>query len=134
MKAALNHISFHVSDFKKSLSFYNELSKYFGWGKIYEDKWVCGWKCQTAEIWIVRTLKKYSKAGFHRKRVGLNHIAFRVPTEKAVDIFHKTFLKKQRISVLYGGPKEYPQYGKGYYAVYFEDPDRIKLEVVYIPK
>jgi hypothetical protein len=33
--------------------------------------------------------------------------------------------------VLYGGPKEYPEYRKGYYAVYFEDPDRIKLEFVH---
>ncbi|TMI54977.1 bleomycin resistance protein, partial [Candidatus Bathyarchaeota archaeon] len=29
------------------------------------------------------------------------------------------------------GPKEYPEYRKGYYAVYFEDPDRIKLEFVH---
>jgi len=36
--------------------------------------------------------------------------------------------------VLYGGPKEYPEYSEGYYALYFEDPDRIKLDAVHIPQ
>jgi hypothetical protein len=35
-----------------------------------------------------------------------------------------------KIKVLYDGPKEYPDYSNGYYAVYFEDPDRIKLELL----
>lgn len=134
MKASLYHIEFHVSNFGKSLRFYRELFKYFGWKKIYEDKQICGWKGTTGDVWIVRTLKKYSKTAFHRKRVGLNHIAFRVSTKKEVDMFYKAFLKKKSIQTLYGSPKEYPQYEKGYYAVYFEDPDRIKLEVVYLPK
>ncbi|TMJ94434.1 MAG: hypothetical protein E6G67_09530 [Actinobacteria bacterium] len=28
------------------------------------------------------------------------------------------------------GPAEFPQYRKGYYAVFFEDPDGLKLEIV----
>ncbi len=31
------------------------------------------------------------------------------------------------------GPKKYPGYSKGYYSVYFEDTDRIKLELVHVP-
>jgi len=38
---------------------------------------------------------------------------------------------QSRSPVLYGGPKEWQNYDPGYYAVYFEDPDRIKLELVY---
>jgi hypothetical protein len=29
-------------------------------------------------------------------------------------------------------PREYPQYVKGYYAVFFADPDCIKLELVHL--
>jgi hypothetical protein len=36
--------------------------------------------------------------------------------------------------VLYGGPREYPEYAAAYYAVFFEDPDRIKLEVAHVPE
>lgn len=37
------------------------------------------------------------------------------------------------ISTLYGAPREYPEYRHGYYGVFFEDPDRLKLEVAYVP-
>ena len=30
-------------------------------------------------------------------------------------------------------PAEYPQYGAGYYAVFFSDPDGLKLEFVHAP-
>jgi glyoxylase I family protein len=30
-------------------------------------------------------------------------------------------------------PREYPQYEPGYYAVFFLDPDGIKLEFVFTP-
>ena len=48
-----------------------------------------------------------------------------------VDSFVEGFLSPRRIETLYGGAKAYPDYGQSYYAVYFEDPDRIKIEVVY---
>jgi hypothetical protein len=48
-----------------------------------------------------------------------------------VDQFHG-FLRSERITVL-DAPAEYPQYGKGYYAVFFADPDGLKLEVVHFP-
>lgn len=28
---------------------------------------------------------------------------------------------------------DYPEYHRGYYAVYFEDPDRIKFEIAHVP-
>ena len=31
-------------------------------------------------------------------------------------------------------PASYPQYGEGYYAVMFADPDGLKLELVYEPR
>jgi hypothetical protein len=68
----------------------------------------------------------------------LNHIAFQAKSKADVDRLHSEFLVPRSIKVLYGGPKEYPEYSKhlehpeeGYYAVYFEDPDRIKLEFVH---
>jgi hypothetical protein len=51
-----------------------------------------------------------------------------------VDDFYNQYLLPRKVPVLYGGPKEYPEYTKGYYSVYFEDPDRIKLELVHIPE
>ena len=51
-----------------------------------------------------------------------------------MDRFHKEFLKPRKIKTLYSTPKKFPEYTKDYYAVFFEDPDRIKLEVCFIAK
>lgn len=66
--------------------------------------------------------------------MGLNHIAFHADSRNMVDQFYKQFLLPRKVPVLYGGPKEYPWYSRGYYSVYFEDPDRIKLELAHVPE
>lgn len=33
----------------------------------------------------------------------------------------------------YDTPREFPEYTRGYCAVFFEDPDRLKLEIAYVP-
>jgi catechol 2,3-dioxygenase-like lactoylglutathione lyase family enzyme len=63
----------------------------------------------------------------------LGHIAFQVESAGMVDQFVDEFLNPRDIAPLYGGAKAYPEYAEGYYAVYFEDPDRIKIEVVHEP-
>src|SRR5207244_6602113 len=70
-------------------------------------------------------------AVFDRYRVGFHHLALRVKNREDVDRFHR-FLLEERITVL-DPPAEYPQYGPDYYAVFFADPDGMKLEVVYFP-
>ncbi len=61
-------------------------------------------------------------------------IAFHADSRSMVDRFYKQHLLHRKIPVLYGGPKEYPWYSKGYYSVYFENPDRTKLELAYVPE
>lgn len=134
MKSSLYHVEIRVSHFGRSLTFYAALFKYLGWHTIELGNYFCGWQGKNGSLWIVATEKPYRRIPFHRKHTGLNHIAFRVGRRDVVDAFYRDFLLKRKIPVLYGGPKEYPEYRQGYYAVYFEDPDRIKLEVVYIPR
>lgn len=87
-----------------------------------------------SEIIFYETAQKYRAIKYHRKETGLNHLAFAVSSKEEVDQFVSEFLKVRNITTLYGSPKAFPQYTKGYYAVYFEDPDRIKIEVVYDPR
>lgn len=84
----------------------------------------------TTDFWLIKTEEKYLPNNFHRKNIGLNHLAFRVESRGEVDQFTNDFLKTHGIPTLYGTPKLFPEYGPNYYAVYFEDPDRLKLEVV----
>jgi catechol 2,3-dioxygenase-like lactoylglutathione lyase family enzyme len=87
----------------------------------------------TTDLWIVQTDARYATRGFHRKAAGVNHVAFRAASRAAVDRFVQEFLDARGIPALYGGPREYPEYRPGYYAVFFEDPDRLKLELAYVP-
>jgi hypothetical protein len=42
-------------------------------------------------------------------------------------------MRPRGLPPLYDSPREYPEYHAGYYAVFLEDPDRLKVEVAYVP-
>ncbi len=65
-------------------------------------------------------------------RDAVHHLAFAAPDRAAVDAFHGRLLDLG-VHVL-DAPADYPQYGAGYYAVFFADPDGIKLEYVFTPR
>lgn len=129
MHAALNHLSLNVTD----TEFYKELLAYLGFHTVATYTYGFGMTDGTASIWVFQVHPKYRIRPFHRKAVGLNHIAFRIKNRDAIDRLYQDYLLPRKIPVLYGGPAEHPEYEPGYYAVYFEDPDRIKLEVMYLP-
>ena len=67
-------------------------------------------------------------AGFHRKRVGLNHLAFTAKSREHVDEM-AAWVKLEGYTVLYEDRYPYAT-GPEYYALFCEDPDRIKVELV----
>jgi len=133
MKGEIYHVDLIVSNFAKSAKFYEEFLGWLGYRRIFYDKKEAGWGIKGCNFWISQRQETFAQHRYHRKGVGINHIAFHADSRRTVDRFYKDYLKPRRIPVLYGGPKAYPWYSKGYYAVYFEDPDRIKLELAYVP-
>jgi len=129
------HIEVNVLDIVKSVKFYSSFLGQLHWKKFdLRDSNVVGFGAPDGtHLFLVQTEQRFISNTYHRKNVGLNHIAFRVESMEVVDAFNK-FLQDNRIPVLYSdGPKDYSsEYSREhYYAVFFEDPDRIKLEVVY---
>lgn len=61
---------------------------------------------------------------------GLHHLAFNADSAAQVDEFYKLLLKIG--AKILAPPAEY-DYAPGYYAVFFTDPDGIKLELAHIP-
>lgn len=131
MKTSLYHLQLNVSDSKKTLPFYKNLLSYFEYEVFDESGEHLGASNGTTDLWIIETEKEHKEKVFNRKNTGINHLAFRVNSREQVDEFSKEFLEKNNISRFYDSPKLFPEYTKDYYAVYFEDPDRIKLEVVF---
>ncbi len=136
-KGQIYHVEVNVSNFDKSAKFYDAFLNWLGYERIYSHKLAAGWGIKGSELgtnfWIIQAHTGFVEHGFHRKRVGVNHIAFHADSRKTVDQFYEDVLLLKKVPVLYGGPKEYPEYSKGYYSVYFEDPDRIKLELAHVP-
>ena len=129
MNAAIDHMTINVGD----VTFYKGLLTHLGFKTIMNYAYGFGASDGNASIWVFKTSHAYSSNVFHRKATGLNHVAFRVGTKADVDDFYKQYMIPHGIPALYGGPAEHPEYVPGYYAVYFEDPDRIKLEVMFAP-
>ena len=133
MKATIGHIGINLSNAAKSFRLWKGLLKHLGFEIVEDGKQHFDASDGTSYLCVGVTGKAHKATGFHRKRTGLNHIAFRLESRELVDQFAAGFLVPRKIQPLYGGAKAYPEYVEGYYAVYFEDPDRIKVEVVYEP-
>jgi len=67
---------------------------------------------------------------FDRYRVGLHHLAFEADSRAQVDE-RAEWVRTQSVE-LESEPQEYT-YLPGYYAVFFYDPDGLKLEIVHVP-
>lgn len=134
MKAHVYHLQINVCEPKVALPFYRELLGYLEYRTVYQSDTAAGFSTGSgADIWVMGTEAAHVGPGFHRKRAGLNHLAFRVAQRDDVDRFRDEFMTPRRLPALYETPREFPEYRPGYYAVFFEDPDRLKLEVVHIP-
>lgn len=133
MSSFLYHLQINVHDSKVSFPFYKDLLTQFDYKVTHEDNFVLGMSNNTTDFWFIQSPEGFKDNKYHRKNIGLNHMAFGVASNIAVDKFNESFLKPRRIRPLYESPKEFPEYTPGYYAVFFEDPDRIKIEVTYIP-
>ena len=57
---------------------------------------------------------------------GLHHFCFRVEDNTAVD---KAASELARLGVACTDPDYYPQYAPDYYALFFDDPDGVRLEI-----
>jgi hypothetical protein len=67
---------------------------------------------------------------YDRHAPGLNHLAFHVPSRQHVEDLHGHLCGIG--AKILRAPAEYP-YTPGYYAVFFADPDGMKLEIVFEP-
>ena len=124
----LHHVEMNVSNLKESRSFYDFLLPELGY-TLYQE-WEKGFSYiyDATYLVFVQTEEKYAETAYHRGRTGLNHLAFHGESRKQVDDLTKQLINRG-ITILYKDRHPYAG-GSQYYAVFFEDPDRFKLEIV----
>ncbi|MBS3168654.1 VOC family protein [Candidatus Woesearchaeota archaeon] len=126
------HIVLTVKNLKKSSKWYKEVLGWLDYSVAFEDNKNIYFKNKEVPIYIAifQGKKKFEKDKFNRYRVGFHHLALKVKSKKIVDEFYE-FLKSKRVNIV-EPPKNILDYGdKLYYAVFFNDPDDLRLEVVY---
>lgn len=127
----LSHVEMNVSDYSKSIRFYDLVLKPLGWERL-----VCTSECAAycdgfLKIILSPVSAEHKGAGFHRKRIGLNHLALYATSKEEVDRYFRDVLQANGIPSLY---QNGPEGDEDYYSVLFEDPDRMKIEVVFAPR
>ncbi len=128
MRGQLHHVEINVSSLEKSREFWSWFLGRLGYKKYQSWKQGASWKLGSTYIVIVQTREKHLTIPYHRSATGLNHLAFHAGWRKEVDIITKE-LRPKRINILYTTKHPFAG-GPDHYAVYFEDPDRIKVELI----
>jgi catechol 2,3-dioxygenase-like lactoylglutathione lyase family enzyme len=124
----LHHLEINVSNLSKTIEFWEWFLTELGYQPY--QKWDSGisWKHGETYIVFVQTDERFLDIPYHRSRVGLNHLAFHAVTRKQVNQI-TTRLKEKGVNILYQEKHPFAG-GDTHYAVFFEDPDRIKVELV----
>lgn len=124
----IHHIEINVSDLKRSADFWDWFLVELGYVPF--QMWENGqsWRIGDTYIVFVQTEEKYMDIPYHRCRVGLNHLAFHAKSRQHVDEVSRK-LKEKGVQILYQNQHPFAG-GIDHYAVFFEDPDRMKVELV----
>lgn len=130
------HVDLVVSDIDRALRFYRGVFGPLGWHGVHE---IPGERGETihyvhgpgSTIGLRQAPGGAASLPVDRYRVGMHHMCMEAPTEEEL------YAAAERIVALGGtisaGPRHFPEYREGYHAVYFFDPDGIKLELCWTP-
>jgi len=127
----VHHVFVNVKDLDRAREFYGWLMPRLGYGAMRDFGAVCGWMSATGSFWMKAADPRFAHDDFHKDRVGLAEIAFAAGSRDDVDALARAL--DGRGATVLDAPREYPEYVPGYYAVFFTDPDGLKLELVHIP-
>jgi catechol 2,3-dioxygenase-like lactoylglutathione lyase family enzyme len=137
IRGSPSHVDLTASDLARSEPFYDEVLRHLGYERLAEAG--AGAPCWGVidaaggvfSIALQPARPESAAVPHDRYAPGLHHLAFHADSRADVDDFHR-FLQGIGAVVL-DPPAEY-DYTPGYYAVFFADPDGLKLEVVHEPR
>jgi glyoxylase I family protein len=135
---AIDHLDLVVSSFERSLDFYRGLLRPLGYVREGEIAGERGERVVylnrvggDGSISVRERLSDAHEIPFDRYAIGIHHIAFAAASRAVVD--ERAAWLREHGATIDSGPGEY-DYTPGYYAVFFYDPDGIKLEILHRPQ
>jgi catechol 2,3-dioxygenase-like lactoylglutathione lyase family enzyme len=136
MRGLIHHLDLTVKDPSASCAFYDAVLGFMGYRRVREDERGFDWELTlpsgiSASIGVMKAEGLGRARAHDRYSPGLHHVAWRAESRVEVDRLHELLLFIG--ATVLDPPGDYPAYGQGYYAVFFSDPDGLKLEFVYVP-
>jgi catechol 2,3-dioxygenase-like lactoylglutathione lyase family enzyme len=119
----IDHFSIRVGDYARSKAFYGKLFKFLGFKVLDEYPDAIGWTNGKTRFWIGSADAWGMKRKHRIGDIGLHHYAFELESRKDVDAL-QVFVRKLGAKIVDPAGEYYDDY----YAVFFLDPDGLKLE------
>ncbi len=120
----IDHLVLSVGNFARSKEFYGKVLGFLSFKLKYDYADMAGWSNGKTLFWLASADAQGRKRQYRKGDIGFHHYAFELASRDDVDELG-AFLEKNGMTVL-DPPGEY--YGRNYYAVYFANPDGMKLE------
>ena len=119
----VDHLGIRVSDFTRSKAFYGRLFEFLGFKVLDEYAGAIGWTNGKTRFWIGEADAKGRSYKPRIGDVGFHHYAFELRSRKDVNAL-QAFLQELGARIVDPAAEYYDDY----YAVFFLDPDGLKLE------
>ena len=119
----IDHLVVRVSDYQRSKDFYGKLFTFLGFEISDEFPEAIGWTNGKTRFWIYPADEQGRKRKYRNGDVGFHHYAFQLRSRREVDEL-QAFLDDNKVSIVDRAGEHY----EDYYAVFFLDPDGLKLE------
>jgi len=120
----IDHLVIRVSDYEKSKAFYGKLFTFLGFEISDEYDDAIGWTNGKTRFWIGPADAAGKGRPYRTGDVGFHHYAFQLRSRRDVDAL-QDFLRNELSARIVDPAGEYYD---DYYAVFFLDPDGLKLE------
>lgn len=136
MRGAIHHIDLTVRDPQASRGFYDAVLGFMGYRIADEHARGIDWDREEpgggfCSVGVMRAEGPNAGRAHDRYSPGLHHIAWTAESRADVEALHALLIEIG--AEVLDPPADYPRYGEGYYAVFFADPDGLKLEYVFKP-
>ncbi|MCB5254207.1 MAG: hypothetical protein RBR69_01550 [Candidatus Cloacimonadaceae bacterium] len=123
----LHHVEIYVEDLVATKDFWGWFLDKLGYSKFQSWDQGISYKKDDTYLVFVQTEKRFRDSGYHRCHSGLNHLAFHAESREFIDQITEE-LRARDICILYEDRHPYAA-GEDCYAVFFEDPMRMKVEL-----
>ncbi|HET6954483.1 MAG TPA: VOC family protein [Acidimicrobiales bacterium] len=134
-RGVISHVDLNVTDLEASIRFYALVLGHLGFERHDLPDGRCSWSLDYADgavlgIEVRPPALPAPRDRHERYSPGLDHLAFHAASRADVDVLYEELVAAGH--VVADPPTEY-DYAPGYYAVAFDDPSGIRLEVVHDP-